>query len=100
MRSRSAYRPLPGLRRGARGARRGDGPGRPGGVHVRRGGIGCGSTPRRMKTDRKSVVSGKSVSVRVDLGGRRLITKKTKTYTACYCSKISSDDNVHKYSHI
>src|SRR3546814_13964685 len=29
-------------------------------------------------TDRKSVVSGKSVSVRVDLGGRRIITKKTK----------------------
>src|SRR3546814_812331 len=28
--------------------------------------------------DRKSVVSGKSVSVRVDLGGRRLIKKKTK----------------------
>src|SRR3546814_11886091 len=27
-------------------------------------------------TDRKSVVSGKSVSVRVDLGGRRLIQKK------------------------
>src|SRR3546814_17977307 len=27
--------------------------------------------------DRKSVVSGKSVSVRVDLGGRRLIKKKT-----------------------
>src|SRR3546814_16324858 len=26
--------------------------------------------------DRKSVVSGKSVSVRVDLGGRRIITKK------------------------
>src|SRR3546814_13829311 len=26
--------------------------------------------------DRKSVVSGKSVSVRVDIGGRRLITKK------------------------
>src|SRR3546814_17915761 len=26
--------------------------------------------------DRKSVVSGKSVSVRVDFGGRRLITKK------------------------
>src|SRR3546814_13867121 len=26
--------------------------------------------------DRKSVVSGKSVSVRVDLGGRRSITKK------------------------
>src|SRR3546814_20794547 len=29
--------------------------------------------------DRKSVVSGKSVSVRVDLGGRRLIKKKKHT---------------------
>src|SRR3546814_20440081 len=28
--------------------------------------------------DRKSVVSGKSVSVRVDLGGRRIIKKKQK----------------------
>src|SRR3546814_10936668 len=28
--------------------------------------------------DRKSVVSGKSVSVRVDLGGRRIIEKKMK----------------------
>src|SRR3546814_18772304 len=28
--------------------------------------------------DRKSVVEGKSVSVRVDLGGRRLIKKKKK----------------------
>src|SRR3546814_15891475 len=28
------------------------------------------------KIDRKSVVSGTSVSVRVDLGGRRIITKK------------------------
>src|SRR3546814_12746672 len=28
--------------------------------------------------DRKSVVSGKSVSVRVDVGGRRLINKKKK----------------------
>src|SRR3546814_14214482 len=27
--------------------------------------------------DRKSVVAGKSVSVRVDLGGRRIINKKT-----------------------
>src|SRR3546814_16534516 len=31
------------------------------------------------KTDRKSVVKGKSVSVRVDLGGRRIIKKKTQT---------------------
>src|SRR3546814_20412443 len=29
--------------------------------------------------DRKSVVSGKSVSVRVSLGGRRIIKKKTKS---------------------
>src|SRR3546814_17837668 len=29
-------------------------------------------------TDRKSVVWGKSVSVRVDLGGRRIIKKKNK----------------------
>src|SRR3546814_17244582 len=32
---------------------------------------------RRAETDRKSVVSGKSVSVRVDIGGRRIIKKKT-----------------------
>src|SRR3546814_16389774 len=30
----------------------------------------------RWSADRKSVVSGKSVSVRVDLGGRRIIKKK------------------------
>src|SRR3546814_11523315 len=29
-----------------------------------------------LRRDRKSVVSGKSVSVRVDLGGRRIIKKK------------------------
>src|SRR3546814_14586327 len=33
----------------------------------------------RLKEDRKSVVSGKSVAVRVDLGGRRNIKKKTHT---------------------
>src|SRR3546814_19766486 len=31
--------------------------------------------------DRKSVVSGKSVSVSVDLGGRRIIKKKTHKFT-------------------
>src|SRR3546814_12605008 len=31
------------------------------------------------RIDRKSVVEGKSVSVRVDLGGRRIIKKKKKT---------------------
>src|SRR3546814_21030011 len=32
---------------------------------------------RRCSEDRKSVVEGKRVSVRVDIGGRRLIKKKT-----------------------
>src|SRR3546814_12596944 len=32
----------------------------------------------RQQSDRKSVVSGKSVSVRVDLGGRRILKKKKK----------------------
>src|SRR3546814_16322380 len=36
--------------------------------------IAVGAQPRT--GDRKSVVSGKSVSVRVDLGGRRIIKKK------------------------
>src|SRR3546814_11045842 len=34
--------------------------------------------PSRWEGDRKSVVEGKSVSVRVDLGGRRTIKKKNK----------------------
>src|SRR3546814_20881994 len=42
--------------------------------------------------DRKSVVSGKSVSVRVDLGGRRIIKKKNITRITervrCKASKI------------
>src|SRR3546814_19714222 len=36
--------------------------------------------PRPAHRDRKSVVQGKSVSVRVDLGGRRIVKKK-RTYT-------------------
>src|SRR3546814_15510408 len=35
--------------------------------------------PRHTARDRKSVVKGKSVSVRVDLGGSRLIKKKKNT---------------------
>src|SRR3546814_17348790 len=35
-----------------------------------------GITSELRPTDRKSVVSGKSGSVRVDLGGRRIINKK------------------------
>src|SRR3546814_19052116 len=37
------------------------------------------SAARAAIEDRKSVVQGKSVSVRVDLGGRRLIKKKNHT---------------------
>src|SRR3546814_18302790 len=33
---------------------------------------------KRLKVDRKSDVSGKSVSVRVDLGGRRIFNKNNK----------------------
>src|SRR3546814_12352373 len=39
--------------------------------------------------DRKSVVSGKSVSVRVDLGGRRIIKKKTTKNTKEYAPSIT-----------
>src|SRR3546814_13973795 len=39
---------------------------------------GCASATRGAARDRKSVVKGKSVSVRVDLGGRRIIKKKTQ----------------------
>src|SRR3546814_20761555 len=37
-------------------------------------------TPAGQLLDRKSVVSGKSVSVRVDLGGLRIIKKKNHSY--------------------
>src|SRR3546814_12587066 len=37
------------------------------------------TVPPTAPLDRKSVVEGKSVSVRVDLGGRRIITKKKKS---------------------
>src|SRR3546814_15084369 len=39
---------------------------------------------RFLNQDRKSVVSGKSVSVRVDLGGRRIIKKKKNNITIPY----------------
>src|SRR3546814_14834437 len=43
-------------------------------AHLRTPAMRLGS--RQEGEDRKSVVQGKSVSVRVDLGGRRLIKKK------------------------
>src|SRR3546814_18576921 len=45
-------------------------------VDRRRGGQILG----RVGLDRKSVVQGKSVSVRVDLGGRRILKKKKQQY--------------------
>src|SRR3546814_19080470 len=50
---------------------------------VSRGNRGCdfgdvADLPGQVRGDRTSVVSGKSVSVRLDLGGRRLIKKKKK----------------------
>src|SRR3546814_20446912 len=42
-----------------------------------------------LRLDRKSVVSGKSVSVRVDLGGRRSITKHIQSDTKHLLSTLS-----------
>src|SRR3546814_13376084 len=44
---------------------------------------------REKTADRKSVVSGTSVSVRVDLGGRRIIKKKKKEIEQTYHIKRS-----------
>src|SRR3546814_12839454 len=40
----------------------------------------AGNMLQDLSRDRKSVVEGKSVSVRVDLGGRRIIKKKNNKY--------------------
>src|SRR3546814_9756309 len=45
------------------------------------GGEVRGKCIRQAEQDRKSVGEGKSVSVRVDLGGRRIIKKKNRTKT-------------------
>src|SRR3546814_17853249 len=52
-----------------------------GGTPWRAGAAGEGPLRPHPNIARKSVVEGKSVSVRVDLGGRRIITKKNKTST-------------------
>src|SRR3546814_15786334 len=44
--------------------------------------------------DRKSVVSGKSVSVRVDIGGRRIIKKKNNTKSQCITKKLPNRDSI------
>src|SRR3546814_18164357 len=50
----------------------------------RRRGSSAREGSRRFGQDRKSVVEGKSESVRVDLGGRRILQKK-KTYGEHIC---------------
>src|SRR3546814_18478657 len=54
--------------------------GRLGGDGDGRGRLDAVETRRDEGQDRQSVVSGKSVSVRVDLGGRRIIKKKINIY--------------------
>src|SRR3546814_18587329 len=50
--------------------------------------------PKRLSTiDRKSVVEGKGVSVRVDLGGRRIINKKNINN---HNNSITTQDSQHK----
>src|SRR3546814_19492366 len=49
----------------------------------------AGQTDRQV--DRMSVVSGKRVTVRVELGGRRIITKKKKSIKDELNSKIYSE---------
>src|SRR3546814_11689593 len=51
-------------------------------VHIGAGDIRSGPGADTARGDRKSVVEGKSVSVRVDLGGGRLIKKKAHIGTA------------------
>src|SRR3546814_11077495 len=45
------------------------------------GGVGVLGAEGRAEGDRQSVVSGRGVSVRVDLGGRRIIKKEKQTET-------------------
>src|SRR3546814_12099255 len=49
-------------------------------------------TLRNRWLDRKRVVSGKSVSVRVDLGGRRLIKKNTKNTNSAHAIIVCDQD--------
>src|SRR3546814_15219556 len=98
------------LRAGGRRDRRRDAPGQRRGAAPRRRGRRLRRGRRR--TDRKSVVSGKSVSVRVDLGGRRIIKKKNNKqgsattrrqpiylYTANvqYCKPRTARRNKHQH---
>src|SRR3546814_18909652 len=48
------------------------------------------------RRDRKSVVEGKSVSVRVELGGRRINKKKKKNTNRCNSRKNSAQNTYKK----
>src|SRR3546814_18039049 len=61
-------------------------------VVVARADIGNASSP---ELDRKSGVSGKSVSVRVDLGGRRIIKKKQRKTVTYLEYKIKEQNITH-----
>src|SRR3546814_17882572 len=52
--------------------------------------------------DRKSVVEGKSVSVRVDLGGSRIIKKKKNTYNSIRRNTLINKNHYtpHKNEHM
>src|SRR3546814_15075467 len=55
---------------------------------------------RKTRTDRKSVVSGQSVSVRVDPGGRRIIKKKKNqehSRTLTQCTPHNNKQQKHSY---
>src|SRR3546814_17134400 len=49
----------------------------------------CGVALEELQSDRKSVVYGRSGSVRVDLGGRRLIKTQKNQKTYCNVNTIS-----------
>src|SRR3546814_17330867 len=78
-RRRAAHRPLPSMMTARwRGRVMGWWPG----LGIRDWGVGkaeASGFPKWCRQDRKSVVEGKSVLVRVDVGGRRFIIKKNKT---------------------
>src|SRR3546814_7705036 len=70
--------------------------GRPSFLHTHARPRGRAQGDPRLGADRKSVVSGKSVSVRVDLGGRRII-KKNNIKDISMIRKIKSTDEYQSH---
>src|SRR3546814_19067036 len=62
------------------------------------GSDGHGLQSRGTTGDRKSVVSGQSVSVRVDLGGRRSLRKKNQTISNIPKRKHSQNKRTSQHS--